>query len=69
MNAVARISYLLLVTIALISFPRFVTASVYCDFNGDGYADLAMGVPHQTVGTFTDAGAVSILYEIGRAHV
>ena len=32
------------------------------DFNGDGYDDLAVGVPHQVVRTRTDAGAVHILY-------
>jgi len=63
MNAIAaRIAYLFLVASVLILFSGLVCASVYCDFNADGYADLAMGVPHQTVGTFTDAGAVSILY-------
>jgi hypothetical protein len=32
------------------------------DFNGDGFADLAVGVPFKEVGAATDAGAVSILY-------
>ena len=32
------------------------------DFNGDGRADLAVGVPQEDVGTVTDAGAVNILY-------
>lgn len=32
------------------------------DFNGDGYADLAIGVPGEDVAGTADAGAVNILY-------
>ncbi len=32
------------------------------DFNGDGYDDLAIGVPNEDVGTIVDAGAVVIAY-------
>jgi hypothetical protein len=32
------------------------------DFNGDGYTDLAIGVPDEDVGPHVDAGAVSIIY-------
>jgi hypothetical protein len=32
------------------------------DFNGDGYSDLAVGVPGDTVGTKEGAGAVNVLY-------
>ncbi len=32
------------------------------DFNGDGYADLAVGVPGEEIGDVANAGAVSILY-------
>lgn len=32
------------------------------DFNADGYADLAVGIPGEDVGTTVDAGAVQILY-------
>ncbi|GAA1835191.1 VCBS repeat-containing protein [Microlunatus capsulatus] len=32
------------------------------DFNGDGYADLAVGVPLEDVGTIADAGAVQVFY-------
>jgi hypothetical protein len=32
------------------------------DFNGDGYADLAVGVPHEDDGKTTDSGAVNIIY-------
>ena len=32
------------------------------DFNGDGIADLAVGVPHEAIGAAGFAGAVNILY-------
>ena len=32
------------------------------DYNGDGYSDLAIGVPGESVGTVLYAGAVEILY-------
>jgi hypothetical protein len=32
------------------------------DFNGDGFADLAVGVPFEDVGGAEDAGAVNVLY-------
>ncbi len=32
------------------------------DFDGDGYADLAVGVPYEDVGTIDAAGSVNILY-------
>jgi hypothetical protein len=32
------------------------------DFNGDGYADLAVGVPHDSTESASDAGAVNVLY-------
>ena len=37
-------------------------AQVHGDFNGDGIADLAIGVPNEDVGTIADAGAVNVLY-------
>ena len=37
------------------------SASVKADFNGDGYADLAIGAPIETVGTVEEAGAVNVL--------
>jgi disulfide bond formation protein DsbB len=33
-----------------------------CDFNGDGYGDLAIGVPYEDIGINNDAGAVNVLY-------
>jgi hypothetical protein len=35
------------------------------DFNGDGFADLAVGVPYEDVGRIRDAGAVNVLYGSG----
>jgi hypothetical protein len=32
------------------------------DFNGDGYADLAVGVPFEDIGPVVDAGGVNVLY-------
>ncbi len=32
------------------------------DFDGDGYADLAVGAPGENVGGKRDAGAVHVLY-------
>jgi hypothetical protein len=35
---------------------------VKADFNGDGFADLAIGVPNQTVNGVANAGAVNVIY-------
>ena len=40
-------------------------ASVWSDFNDDGFADLAVGVPAEDVGGITNAGAVNVLYGSG----
>jgi FG-GAP repeat len=37
-------------------------AAMPSDFNGDGYADLAIGVPFEDVGSKMDAGAVNVIY-------
>ncbi len=36
--------------------------AVPCDFDGDGYADLAVGVPFEDLRGAKDAGAVQVLY-------
>ena len=35
---------------------------VRSDFNGDGFADMAVGVPRENVGTTDNAGAVNVIY-------
>ena len=39
----------------------FGSALAVGDFNGDGYDDLAIGVPYEDVGVVPDAGAVNVL--------
>jgi FG-GAP repeat len=39
-----------------------LTVTAAPDFNGDGFADLAVGVPHDATESATDAGAVNVLY-------
>jgi FG-GAP repeat/FG-GAP-like repeat/FlgD Ig-like domain len=41
---------------------RFGWDVTWGDFNGDGYDDLAIGVPYKTVGIVDDAGQVIVLY-------
>jgi hypothetical protein len=37
-------------------------ASVRADFDNDGVADLAIGIPFEDIGSIADAGAVNVLY-------
>ena len=69
-----RIHRLLLVVVlsslfALSHAPSETTAQVRAgpgdassDFNGDGYSDLALGVPREDVEGLHDVGAINILY-------
>ncbi|MGH3038100.1 MAG: FG-GAP repeat protein [Gaiellaceae bacterium] len=44
---------------------RAAGAGVRADFNGDGFADLAVGVPFEDVGSVLNAGAVNVIYGSG----
>jgi hypothetical protein len=48
--------------VAMLCAPAARAGTVHSDFNGDGFADLAIGITGQTVSGRTDAGAVSIVY-------
>jgi hypothetical protein len=37
-------------------------ADVRADFNQDGFADLAIGAPGEAIGSFSEAGAVTVMY-------
>ena len=39
---------------------RLALTAAHGDFNGDGYMDLAIGVPGEDVGAIVDAGAVNV---------
>lgn len=41
-----------------------VRGGAYGDFNGDGEADLAVGVPGENIGSTADAGGVNVLYGV-----
>jgi FG-GAP repeat protein len=45
-----------------VAYDYFGWATAVGDFNRDGFADLAVGVPFKEVGPTGDAGAVSVLY-------
>jgi hypothetical protein len=51
-------------TLVVVGFACAASAQprVEADFNGDGFADLAVGVPGETVGNADTAGAVNVIY-------
>jgi FG-GAP repeat protein len=44
------------------AFDQFGRAVAAADFNGDGFADLAVGVPREDIGAVDNAGRVNVLY-------
>jgi hypothetical protein len=56
------LSLLTCAALALLAPGAAVATEVWSDFNGDGFADLAIGVPDEDVGNVLDAGAVNVLY-------
>ena len=42
--------------------PSRVEGAEQVDFNGDGFADLAVGAPGEAVGAVAGAGALNVLY-------
>jgi hypothetical protein len=66
---------MLLLLVAAVTFPAAAgspqgvqsaavqqAAGIRADFNGDGFADLAVGVPDENLGAAPNAGAVNVLY-------
>lgn len=58
----AATAVLVLGTVGTASHARAGGAATPSDFNGDGYADLAIGVPFEGIGGKAGAGAVSVLH-------
>jgi hypothetical protein len=48
-------------------YDRLGASLASCDFDADGYADLAVGVPNEDIGSSLDAGAVHVFYGAGSA--
>ena len=51
---------------AIVLFPVHPAAGATevpgCDFDGDGFADLAVGAPADGIGTAPEAGVVNVIY-------
>lgn len=45
--------------------PQGSTVGPIADFNGDGYGDLAVGVPDESLGSIYEAGGVNVIYGSG----
>lgn len=57
-------AFTVLATAAIFPTPGATAAGaeLRCDFDADGYADLAVGVPLESIGRSADAGAVNVVY-------
>jgi hypothetical protein len=49
--------------------PNSGAGAVRADFDGDGFSDLAIGIPNEDLGSLADAGAVQIVYGSSRGLV
>jgi hypothetical protein len=58
----ALVAPLLPLRLAIAAGPSGIEPPAKSDFNGDGYADLAVGVPLEDIGPDSDTGGVNILY-------
>ena len=64
--AIISFSFVFLMSSSLFSAAaedHFGFSQVACDFNGDGYDDLAIGVPYESIDGHENAGAVSPIVE------
>jgi hypothetical protein len=61
-----RVALVTIATLALSTLPAVgaiaESGAAWNDYNGDGYADLAVGVPWETINAKNGAGAVNVLY-------
>jgi hypothetical protein len=60
---VATISVMLVTPIIIIFETQMArSASLFADFDGDGFDDLAIGVPGEDIGGISNAGLVNVIY-------
>lgn len=60
---IGSFTFLTITVVTFLLFGRLVyPASIHCDFNSDGFDDLAIGVPLEGINGHQDAGAVNVIY-------
>ena len=59
-TALRRTLTIITIVTALCALPA--AGQIYGDFDGDGFADLAVGAPNESLGRLHEAGAVSVMY-------
>jgi len=57
-----KVGHLICATLAAWMYSGGSCAAVFGDFNGDGFSDMAVGVPHSTVDGTRSAGEVVVTY-------